>query len=72
LSADRFEQPLMTATGVASRAIAAVTCLIIGAGYPHVARNKLKLCQPAKLFGASRRKSTQNPAWGALSVCSRD
>src|SRR3954470_5469249 len=37
---DWFEQPLITMTGELSKAMAAVTCLIMKAAYPRHARNK--------------------------------
>ena len=40
-----FEQPLMTATGVISKAIVALTCFIMDAAYP--ANRAGKLTRPA-------------------------
>ena len=59
LSADWFEQPLMTATGAARKAMAAVTCLIIGAAYPYDACSKLEFCS-GKL-SRHRKAGTEKP-----------
>jgi hypothetical protein len=47
---DWFEQPLMTATGVASKATVEATCLNMTAAYPAHVGNKLKVCVNAHGF----------------------